>query len=176
MKCKQCGNVLNQGDDVCQNCGGKIHDNMDVEGVKQERGTDERYCANCGNVISKEAAICVKCGVPVGGESPFLKPVTQQNVVVNTGAAVAYITPKDKTAAILLAVFLSGWTWLYTYSKDSVKFWIFIGVGIANFVLSICTLSIWLWVAIPVSLGFHIWAIVDAAARPQSFYSNYPMQ
>lgn len=69
--------------------------------------------------------------------------------------------PKDKTVAVLLAVFFGFWTWVYTYKRDAWKFWLNLGLGIV-------TLGFWaLFVSYP-------WAIIDAAVRPASYYQNYP--
>lgn len=86
------------------------------------------------------AVTCPQCGTPAGPVQVF--------------------TAKSKTTAVLLAVFLSFWTWCYTYKRDAWKFWLNLG-------LSIATLSLWQLVAIP-------WAIIDAARRPASFYENFP--
>lgn len=66
---------------------------------------------------------------------------------------------KDKTAAVLLAVFLGFWTWCYTYKKDAWKFWLNLG-------LSLVSIGYWLPVA-------WIWAIIDASRRPAEFYINF---
>ncbi len=71
------------------------------------------------------------------------------------------IVRKSKTTAVLLAVFLGFWTWVYTYTQvDSWKFWL-------NLVLSVLTLGIWGIVA-------WIWAIIDASVRPSAWYENFP--
>ena len=57
--------------------------------------------------------------------------------------------PKSKTTAILLAVFLAFWMWIYTYKVDAWKFWLNLG-------LTVVTLGIWSLVAWP-------WSIIDAA-------------
>lgn len=76
-------------------------------------------------------------------------------------APLAPSLPKSKTTAVLLAVFLSFWTWLYTYKVDSWKFWL-------NLALSVLTIGIWaLFVASP-------WAIIDAARRPAKWYEAFP--
>jgi hypothetical protein len=115
---------------------------------------DEIYCSSCGAVIKREAELCVHCGVRV-------RPALEQ------GGA------KSKVAAILLAVFLSFWTWLYTYREDGWKFWVGLGVSIGNFVLSMATLGIWLLVAIPSGLGIWIWSIVDTAVKDDDWYASY---
>jgi len=86
--------------------------------------------------------ICVKCGVAI-------KKIST-----------ATCTPKDKTIAVVLAVFLGLWTWLYTYRIDGWKFWLNLG-------LSIVTLLIWVPIA-------WIWAIIDTAVKPSQFYTEYP--
>ena len=103
-----------------------------------DKGYDEEFCSSCGQVVKKEAIICVHCGVPLKGSKG----------------------QKDKTVAILLAVFLAFWTWVYTYKKDAWKFWL-------NLVLSIVTLGFW-------SIVAWIWAIIDVSVKPQEFYNNYP--
>src|ERR1041384_4979580 len=79
----------------------------------------------------------------------------------------AYVrqTRRDKSTAVLLAVFFSFFTWLYTYEKDSWKFWLNFAVAMVNIVLSFLTVGIWLVVVFPVSFAVWIWAIVDVAAK-----------
>jgi len=42
---------------------------------------------------------------------------------------------KSKNIAVLLAVSLSWWTWLYTYKKDAWKFWLGLAAGTFSTVL-----------------------------------------
>ena len=70
------------------------------------------------------------------------------------------VVVKSKTTAILLAVFLTFWTWLYTYKVDSWKFWL-------NLVLSVLTVGFWLFVA-------WVWAIIDTAIRSDEWYATFP--
>jgi hypothetical protein len=114
---------------------------------------DEIFCQSCGAVIKREAEICANCGVRVRG--------------ARTGSG-----GKSKVAAIVLAVFLSGWSWLYTYREDGWKFWFTLGVTIANFILTVVTVF-WIIVWIFVGLGFYIWAIVDAAVKSDDWYADY---
>jgi hypothetical protein len=44
-------------------------------------------------------------------------------------------SPKSKTTAVLLAVFLGCWTWLYTYKKNSWKFWLGLVLGMPSFII-----------------------------------------
>jgi hypothetical protein len=68
--------------------------------------------------------------------------------------------PKDKTPAVLLAVFLGFWTWCYTYQRDNWKFWLNLG-------LTVITLGFWGIVA-------WIWAIIDVCVKPQQWYEQFP--
>ncbi len=66
------------------------------------------FCVACANQLVQTAAFCPKCGTPrahLPGHSP-------------TGAS------KSKTTSVLLAVFLSFWSYLYSYKQDKVKFWV----------------------------------------------------
>ncbi len=83
-------------------------------------GPGEMYCPTCGNTILKLAEICPKCGV-------------RNTLSTNT------VQPKSKTAAVLLAVFLGFWTWLYTYIKRLLEI-------LAKFIFS----NIFTWI-----LGYH---------------------
>ena len=104
-------------------------------------GSNEMFCPSCGNIIFKQAEICPKCGV-------------RNSLSTNP------VQPKSKTSAVLLAVFLGFWTWLYTYQKDAWKFWL-------NLILVIFTFGLWGFVA-------WVWAIVDVAIKPPKFYLDYP--
>jgi len=102
---------------------------------------------------------------------------------------------KSKTAAVLLAVFLGGWSWLYTYKYNKAKFWITFSI---IFVL-VAFLVFWAfymslryqqgsWYATESDLrtgrltaellralifGFWIWAIIDNSVKPSQWYSSY---
>jgi 4-amino-4-deoxy-L-arabinose transferase-like glycosyltransferase len=101
--------------------------------------------------VERAAVICPRCGTTA---APSLPAVV--------------VAPKDKTTAVLLAVFLGIWSWLYTYDRDAAKFWIGIGVGIAGAVLVL------LFVGILILIGLHIWAIADVASKPDEYYRHYP--
>jgi hypothetical protein len=63
--------------------------------------------------------------------------------------------PKSKVTAILLAVFLGPWTWVYTYERDRTLWWV-----------SFFTFG-FLLLAWPTS-------IIMAAVRSGTFYEQYP--
>lgn len=102
-----------------------------------------KRCIGCGATVVGTAHVCTHCGTTLG-------------------------TPKDKTVALLLAIFLAPWTWLYTYKRDSQKFWIglvlyFIGIPASIFLIGV-----------PFVLGVWIWAIVDTAQKSDLYYRQFP--
>jgi hypothetical protein len=137
--------------------------------------TYTKFCASCGNGLVASAVVCPSCGSPQKGFS-------------TTGG-------KSKTVAVLLAVFLSAWTWVYTFQANAKKFWIAVGlwvlgiifyaIGVASVVHAGITcdqfnncqvrnasgggtiLIGWL-----IFLAVWLWAIIDAATKNQEFYSN----
>lgn len=54
MYCKSCGAKVDNGTEVCPNCGAKLG---------EQKPDDTIFCSNCGQKISKEALICPHCGV-----------------------------------------------------------------------------------------------------------------
>lgn len=98
-----------------------------------------KHCVSCGAKIGDNAIKCPKCGEPT----------------IN-------YKPKSKTAAVLLAVFLTYWTWAYTYKRDAWKFWL----GLALNCLGLFMLLI-------PNLAVFIWAIIDTAVKPSTWYEQY---
>ncbi|MBS1847643.1 MAG: hypothetical protein JST73_05145 [Actinobacteria bacterium] len=65
---------------------------------------------------------------------------------------------------MVLAIFLSFWTWCYTYRANAAKFW----TG-----LILCCIGAMLsFLIIPLMLNFAVWfwAIIDATTASDSFY------
>jgi hypothetical protein len=74
-----------------------------------------------------------------------------------------YVQRKDKTVAILLAIFLGFWTWLYSHQRDAWKFWLGLGLNVLGlFLFMVPNIAVW------------IWAIIDVAVKPQQFYDQFP--
>ncbi len=78
MYCKNCGQVMNDNQAICLNCG-----------VKTGAGTG--FCANCGNALPEGAEVCLNCGVAVKG--------------AGNGE---YLNGKDKITMALICFFLGG--------------------------------------------------------------------
>jgi hypothetical protein len=112
-----------------------------------------QYCRTCGNGLVATAVICPRCGTPVSGTSSGL------------------LGAKSRKAAVLLAVFLSFWSFLYTYRTTAWKFWLGLGLAVFGFIL-VPTLNgatnsvAGDFVGGPIALGVWIWAIVDRSTTP----------
>jgi hypothetical protein len=92
---------------------------------------------------------------------------------------------KSKVVSILLAVFLTFFTWLYTYKRDWWKFWlglllsalpgfiaaIFLVFYISNVAWLPDEVLIFLSTALPMLIW--AWAIFDSAIKRRVWYSNY---
>lgn len=166
MFCRNCGQEWPDTPEYCMSCG-----------ARPLTGTS--YCPSCAAATTPLSEICVKCG------ARFPRP----------GFTTGSRTGKSKVASILLAVFLSFWTWIYTYKKDGWKFWVGLALaflpgiivysifltsfmsypydtpipdatGIA-FVLSIMGVSV-------IGFGIWIWTIVDTAIKSDDWYRRYP--
>ena len=75
---------------------------------------------------------------------------------------------KDKTTALLLALFFGAWTYLYTYKIDKEKFFIFLG----SFLLVTIMFPLTYYNLIPMCL-FWVGSIIETASRNQQFYIDY---
>ncbi len=102
-----------------------------------------RFCPSCGRGVVAAAAVCPGCGTALG-------------------------SPRNKGIAILLAVFLSFWSWLYTYEKNKVKFWWGLALTILGGILTIVLVGFF------VLFGVWLWAVVDNATKPERYFSTYP--
>jgi hypothetical protein len=103
----------------------------------------QRFCPTCSYAVVPTATTCPQCGTPLA-------------------------SPRSKGAAVLLAVFLSFWTWVYTYKRDTAKFW----VGLTLFIIGI--LLSFVFVGFFILFGLWLWAIIDSAVKPESWYQHYP--
>ena len=90
--------------------------------------------------------------------------------------------PLNKTTALIVAMVFglvshSFVTWLYTYEKDSTKFWVAFGIGAMIYMLAdgpLADESIFAWSVLVIILGLWVWTIIDVAMKPQAWYQNYP--
>jgi hypothetical protein len=171
MYCRNCGKETTSVSEYCMSCG-----------ARPSAGT--AFCPACAGPTTPLSEICVKCGT---------------RLISSTTVVPSSRNRKSKTASILLAVFLSYWTWLYTYKKDAWKFWVGLGIntvfGVGFFVVLISMLVrstrnqgyggqlegsffvlffvsyLCLWIIVT---GIWVWGIVDTAIKKNDWYDNYP--
>ena len=70
-----------------------------------------------------------------------------------------YKPTKNKSTAVVLAVFFGVFSWLYTYKTDAWKFWL-------NLCLTLVTFGFFGIVAL-------IWVIIDQACKPTEYFEDY---
>lgn len=84
---------------------------------------------------------------------------------------------RDKSVAILLAILLGPWTWLYTYKQDYRKFWPAISIGLGGWgawallpeEISKMIHPLWL----PICLFIWIVAIISSILRKSEWYKTF---
>lgn len=102
----------------------------------------QRFCPSCSKPVVATASVCPQCGTALGA-------------------------PKSKGIAILLAVFLSFWTWVYTYRVNKTKFWVGLGLSIVGGILTV------ILVGFVILFGVWLWALIDAITTPDQKYLTY---
>jgi len=135
----------------------------------------EKICKFCGKQILSSAVFCPGCGSQI------------EVIKVTQVKPRPIITPKSKTSAVLYAILFGAWSWLYTYGKNSKKFWVsiilFFGIGLITISYG-CSTIFSEYPAPPINypiiylvhfVGTWLWAIIDNAVRPRSFYEKYPL-
>jgi len=126
------------------------------------------YCKDCGKEINENSVFCNHCGKKLNGT---VKKETNANKLPKSG--------KTKVSAIVLVVLFGFFGWLYTYRVNKNKFWISVAVTFFIYVIYF-TMSdlvigiIILPIAYLCSFGIWLWALLDNAIKPNSFYDNYP--
>ena len=56
MYCKNCGNILEDSDNICPIC-------------EKEVGAGNKFCENCGEPLSEGALVCLRCGQAIENNS-----------------------------------------------------------------------------------------------------------
>ena len=144
------------------------------------------FCIACGNQLISTAVICPKCGTP-------------RAYLDRTSSSISVQGSKSRRIAVWLAVFLSAWTWVYSFKRDAPKFAIAMALQLLGIVSTAITyLDIsgsipawadtsnsrflpWLWQESMFSSPWQvvlngfipaviwIWAIVSASLKPKRF-------
>ena len=133
----------------------------------------EMTCPSCGGIIKRAVVVCVHCGIPTSSDPFGRRP------------AIPY-GRKRKRVAILLALSLGYWAWLYTIAVD---WWRFVVCLIVQILLVGFTITLALavgidsedatvWNAVVAFLLVAVcwlWPIIHTGRRrPQFFYHEYP--
>ena len=152
------------------------------------------HCRNCNNKVADIAVLCMGCGCPpmagnnfchqCGSETPLIA-----EICVKCGVSLKAAQrgrQKTKITAVLLAVFFGVWGWIYTLDRSREKFYIGLGGQAIAFLLYVASYvagmvfhetdfsAIYLLGGLSVTACFWIWAVVDIAIKPSTFYTMYP--
>jgi hypothetical protein len=170
--CSSCGNAVAATARFCPRCGASIE--WTPPTAVDPSFNEQNPSAARSTQPYSQSPDPYRPPPPQASYQPYAQqPVYQQPQYMQPayGPAPApyYSERKDRTAAILLAIFLGGWTWIYTYKRDSWKFWL-------TFVLNLTLFNpLWTWILLFLpNFGLHLWAIIDVAVKPQHFYDNFP--
>lgn len=101
-----------------------------------------KFCQSCGTQLAPGAAFCANCGSPTAAiPTPAAPPVASAPPQYQQQPQPQAYGPtgKSKTTAVVLAVFLGFWSWLYTFQVNKVKFFIGLGVGVVSSIIQIST-------------------------------------
>jgi hypothetical protein len=140
----------------CRNCGKELSGTPEYCLSCGARPlTAHSFCQNCGAATTPATEICVKCGARV------------RAIVAETQGG------KSKTTSVLLAVFLTFWTWLYTYRRDAWKFWVGLVLAILTVIFAVASFGLSLSFSWIFGLGVWIWAIADTASKKDEWYRSY---
>jgi hypothetical protein len=175
--CRNCGNQLIQGARFCPRCGVAT-----AEGPPSALGTTPAESYQTPQPNQQQDYFQQPYQPPPYQQQAAYQPPMYQQPSYQPGApqpyfpqgqgvapAMYYPEPKDKSVAVLLAVFLGCWTWVYTYKKDAWKFWLCLGLHLTVFN------PIWtVFILLLPNIGLQFWSIIDAAAKDDQFYRNYP--
>jgi hypothetical protein len=122
------------------------------------------FCKNCGKQVDANAEFCGNCGTRVGEavSQPAGQPAPAAPPVSAGG--------KKKGVALVLAIFFSFFTWLYTFKRDSKKFFIGLGAWILVIILGFVGVGAFLGILM---FAIWIWGIADVARKNDEWYRSY---
>jgi RNA polymerase subunit RPABC4/transcription elongation factor Spt4 len=173
--CASCHQTITDGTKFCNNCGAPVGMMAAAPPppVAPAGMTYTKFCASCGNGLVAAAVICPNCGAAQKGFS-------------GSGG-------KSKTTAVLMAVFLGAWTWVYTWKVNAKKFWIGLGLWVIEIIVFIvgassdaaklvcnpagtCSirtgssgLILFAWL---IGFGVWLWAVIDTSTKNQAYYAS----
>ena len=109
-------------------------------------------------------------GAPATGACPACRTPVWPTTSVCPRCGTFLSVPKDKSVAVLLAVFLGAWTWVYTYKRDASKFWVGIVLTLVGYPLVFA-----FGFGLLVIFGVWLWAVIDTASKSQTYYQQFPL-
>jgi len=169
---------------------------MNENNNKKLKKNDEIFCPECGNTVKKNAVFCSYCGSKIKGQEATKIPLYSQNINISQSTNIPDITsPKSKITAIILVIFFGYWGWLYTYRRDSWKFWLSFSLSIVVLVPLICifggvstagilaediegvgAVSGFFFLIIGLFQGvIWLWALIDRIVKTSNYYDKYPI-
>jgi hypothetical protein len=166
------------------------------ENNKISKKEDEIFCPECGNIIKKYSVFCSYCGTKIKEQEISRNPSYSQNINISQSTNIPNIVdPKSKITAIILIIFFGYWGWLYTYRRDSWKFWLSFSLSIVVLIPLICIFggvstagvlaediegvgaaSGFFFLIIGLFQGaIWLWALVDRIVKTPNYYDKYPI-
>ena len=118
------------------------------------------------------AYLCDKCGKEFKNKEEAVKH--EKNCKASESKQQDYTPQRSKKTAIILAIFLSYWAWLYSYKYDAWKFWL--GLVFSIFIMPwIMFFSIpgGFWAIILAPACVWIFALVDICNKDKRVYTEY---
>jgi hypothetical protein len=126
------------------------------------------FCKNCGKEVDANAEFCGNCGTRVSEAAS--QPVSQPAGQTAPAAQPVSAGGKKKGVALVLAIFFSFFTWLYTFKRDSKKFFIGLGAWILVIILSFVGVGFFLGILM---FAIWIWGIVDVTRKNDEWYRSF---
>jgi hypothetical protein len=155
------------------------------------------FCSICGTQYGEGTRFCPKCGAPTtavqlmappvyapppqqapyGGYAspsqapyPNYAPPPQPIPYNNMQAQQRYGSRKSKSTAIILAILFSFWGWLYTFKKDSIKFFLSLA---ASAITSFFIFEDTMYELYFVYALLWLWIVITALTRKSEWYAQY---
>ena len=188
MNCPNCYQYNNEGSASCQFCGVQL-----PYGAQTTNNTNYAQPGQ-GNYYGSQFQTqnSQYFQQPYAQNYPSYPPHAQYPYAPGLGFA------KSKSVAIICAIFLGPWTWLYTYKRNKVKFWVTVPIYFILVVAYITAVSrtvtscpafntsncpysgdaaisaIILLILSLTSLASWLWALIDSIVASVDFYRYYP--
>lgn len=130
----------------------------------------DKFCYACGKGLIRSAAVCPGCGTPAVAS---IDNPRSANIYSSPQSQPSLQEPKSKTAAVILAVFLGFWAFLYTYQVNASRFWL-------HFAAHLFAIFTWVflraegWPGALTILISWLTTIVRVGTSSEALYRQYP--